>query len=154
MPCQGLFRVQITHESNQANLNQILPNLSVDFQSVHGERPVVPGESTAKLPSIPEHLANTSFKKGYAMGAVLQQPKSIDLLAIHKNWNRSILGVVPSIYRNTVGNLTLQKWIRYQSQYRISGCIERTNLKITKIHPTYNDYSCPLIDTGGITPLF
>ena len=23
------------------------------------------------------------------------------LLAIHKNWNRSILGVVPSIYRNT-----------------------------------------------------
>ena len=109
MQCQGLSPVQVTHESNQANSNQILPNLSVDFQSVHGERPVVPGESTAKLPSIPEHLANTSFKKGYATGAVLQQPKPIDLLAIQKNWNRSILGVVPTIYRNTVVNLTLQK---------------------------------------------
>ena len=52
---------------------------------------------------------------------------NLDLLAI--------LGVVPSIYRNTVGNLTLQIWIRYQSLYRISGGIKGTTLKITKIVP-------------------
>ena len=36
------------------------------------------------------------------------------LLAIHKNWNRSILRVVPSIYRNTIRNLTVQITFRYQ----------------------------------------
>ena len=44
----------------------------------------------------------------------------ISALAIHKNWNRSILGVVPLIYQNTVGNLTVQIWFRYQPSYRIS----------------------------------
>ena len=61
---------------------------------------------------------------------------------------------MPSIYQNTVGNLTVQIWFRYQPPYRISGSIEGTTLKITKIHPTYNDYSCPLINTGGISPWF
>ena len=74
------------------------------------------------------------------------------LLAIHKNWNRSILEVVPSIYQNTVGNLSVQLWFRYQPSYWLSGSIERTTLKITQIHATYYDYSCPLINTGGITP--
>ena len=66
----------------------------------------------------------------------------------------SVLGVVPSIYQNTSGNLTVQIWSRYQPSYRISGSIEGTTLKITKVYATYNDYSCPLINTGGITPLF
>ena len=72
------------------------------------------------------------------------------LLAIHKNWNRSILGVVPLIYR--ICNLTAQIWFRHQPSYRISGSIEGTNIKITKIHTAYNYYSWPLIETGGITP--
>ena len=76
------------------------------------------------------------------------------LLAIHKNRNRSILGVGPSIYSNTVGNLTLQIWFLYQQPNRISGGIEGTTFKLTNIHTTYNDHSCPFIDTGGITPLF
>ena len=37
--------------------------------------------------------------------------------------------------------------------YQIFGSIEG-HLKITSIHPTYDDYSCPLIDTGGITPWY
>ena len=61
-------------------------------------------------------------------------------------------GVVPSIYRNTVGNLTVQLWFRYQPPYQISGSIKKTTLEITKLHPTYNDNSCPLIETGVITP--
>ena len=77
------------------------------------------------------------------------------LLAIlHKNWNRSILGAVPSIYRNTIGNLTVQIWFRYQPSYQISGSIEGTTLKITKIYATYNDYSSLRINTGGISPWF
>ena len=52
------------------------------------------------------------------------------LLAIHKNSNRSILGVAPSIYWNTVENLTEQIWIPYQPPYRISGSMEGTTLKI------------------------
>ena len=38
--------------------------------------------------------------------------------------------------------------------YRISGSTEGTTLKIIKIHSISNDYSCPLIDTGGITLKF
>mgnify|MGYP001804211980 CR=1 FL=1 len=53
-----------------------------------------------------------------------------------------------------VGNPTVQIWFRYQPSYWISGAIEGTTPKITKIHATYNDYSCPLMDTGGITPCF
>ena len=59
-----------------------------------------------------------------------------------------------SIYRITVGNLTLRIWFWYQPSYRVSGSIKGTTLKVTKIHPTYNDYSCLLINTGGITPWF
>ena len=29
-----------------------------------------------------------------------------------------------------------------------------TTLKITKVHATFNDYSCPLIATGGVIPCF
>ena len=76
------------------------------------------------------------------------------LLAIHKNWNRSILGVVPSINQNTIGNFTVQIWFWYQPVKRISGSIKGTTLKTTKIHATYNDYSCLLINTDGITPWF
>ena len=75
-------------------------------------------------------------------------------LAMHKNWNRLILGVVPSKYQIPVGNSTVQIWFRYQPSYRISRGIEGTTLKITKIHAPYNGYSCPLIHTGGITPCF
>ena len=64
--------------------------------------------------------------------------RNIIPLAIHKNWNGSILGVVPSTYRNTVGNLTLQIWFRYQPSYRISESVEGKTLKIT----------------GGINPWF
>ena len=32
--------------------------------------------------------------------------------------------------------------------------MEGTTLEILTIHPTYNDYRCPLINTGGITPWF
>ena len=53
-----------------------------------------------------------------------------------------------------VGNFTVQIWFRYQPPYQISESIQGTTLKITKIHATYNDYSCPPIDTGGITPGF
>ena len=46
-------------------------------------------------------------------------------------------------------------WFRYQPPYRISGTIEGTTLKITECtHASYNDPSCPLIDTGGISPWF
>ena len=65
------------------------------------------------------------------------------LLAIHKNCNRSILGVVPSIYRNTVGNLTVLRW--FDINHHI-GCLGVSR----GIHATYNHYSCPLIDTGGV----
>ena len=58
---------------------------------------------------------------------------------------------MPSIYQNTVCNLTVQIWFRYKPPYRISASIEGTTLKITKIHATYNDYSCPLIDTSEVT---
>ena len=62
---------------------------------------------------------------------------------------------MPSIYQNTVGNLTVQIWFRYQPPYWISGSIEETTLRITiTFHATYNDYSCHLINIGGITPLF
>ena len=56
-------------------------------------------------------------------------------LAMHKNWNGPILGVVLSIYQNTVCNLTLQIWFQYQPSYHISGSIEGTTLKITKFMP-------------------
>ena len=75
-------------------------------------------------------------------------------LAIHKNWKRSILRVVPLIYWNTIGNLTVQIRSRYQLSFRNSGSIEGTALKITNIHSTFNDCSCPLIDIGGVTPWF
>ena len=45
----------------------------------------------------------------------------------------------------------MQIWIRFQPTYRISGSIEGTTLIITKFIATYNHYSCPIIDTGGIT---
>ena len=61
------------------------------------------------------------------------------VLAIHKNWNRAILGVVPSIYRTFVGNLIGQIWSRYQQSYRVSESIEGTALKITEYHSTFND---------------
>ena len=57
------------------------------------------------------------------------------LLAIHKNWNRSILLVVPSIYQNAVENLTVQIRIRCQRTYCISRSIEGTTLIITKFMP-------------------
>ena len=63
---------------------------------------------------------------------------SLVLLVIQKNWNMSILGVVPSIYRKTIRNLTVQIWFRYQPPYRISGSFEGTTLKITKTHTTCN----------------
>ena len=85
---------------------------------------------------------------------MLTCPIILVLLGIHKNWNRSILGVVPSTYRNTVGNLIVQIWFQYQPSYPIFGSIEGTTLKITKIDATYNDYSCLLINTGGIAPWF
>ena len=68
---------------------------------------------------------------------------------VSKNCNRSFWELCPW-YWNTIGYLTLQILIRSQSPCRISGCIEGT----TKIQATYNDYSCPLIDAGGITPSF
>ena len=73
----------------------------------------------------------------------------IVLLVIHKNWKRSILGVVPSIYRNTVGNLNLQIWFRYQPSYRISWCIEGTTREITKFMPLIMAVVVPSSTLGG-----
>ena len=67
--------------------------------------------------------------------AFLIYRNTVVLLTIHKNWNRSILGVVPLIYWNTVGNLTVRIWFRYQPSQRITGSIEGTTLKITKFMP-------------------
>ena len=41
-----------------------------------------------------------------------------------------------------------------QPPYWISGSIKGPTLKITNIHTTKNDHSCPLIHTSGITPWF
>ena len=57
------------------------------------------------------------------------------LLAIQKHWNRSILGVVLTIYWNSVGNLSVQIWFRYQPSYRVSASIEGTTLKNAKFMP-------------------
>ena len=57
------------------------------------------------------------------------------MLAIRKNWNRSILAVVPSISRNTVGNLILQIRFGDQPSYWISGIINGTTLKFIKFMP-------------------
>mgnify|MGYP001791773680 CR=1 FL=1 len=97
---------------------------------------------------------NREFPINEKIIPMLTCPIILVLLAIRKNWNRSILGAVPSIYRNTIGNLTVQIWFRYQPSYQISGSIEGTTLKITKIYATYNDYSSLRINTGGISPWF
>ena len=83
------------------------------------------------------------------------------LLAIHKNWNRLILGVVSSIYWNTIGNLTVQICTVNHHQPSKSTNhhigflgLSRDNSQNYKIHDTGNYYSCPLIDTGGITHWF
>ena len=57
------------------------------------------------------------------------------LLAIQMNLNRSILGVVLTISRNSVGNLTVQIWFRYQPSYLVTANIEGATLKITKFMP-------------------
>ena len=58
------------------------------------------------------------------------------------------MGFVPLIYRNIVVNLIVQIWFRYQPSYWISRSIEET----VKIQAAYNNYSCPLMSTGVITP--
>ena len=76
------------------------------------------------------------------------------LLAVHNNRNRLILGVEPR-YRVIPLAISLCRYgfdFQYQLPCRISGSITGTTLKITKFHATYNDYSCPLINTGGIAP--
>ena len=77
-----------------------------------------------------------------------------------KGWPYTRIGIgrfwelCPRYIGIPVGNFTVQIWFRYQPSYRISGSIEGTTLNIRNIHGTYYDYSCPLIDTGGITPCF
>ena len=78
----------------------------------------------------------------------------LDLLATHKNQNySSILGVMPQIYRNTGGvshctdMVLISKTISDFWEYRGDN-----SLKLYKNHATFDEYSCPLIDIGGITP--
>ena len=58
------------------------------------------------------------------------------LLAIDKNWNRMIFGVVPLIYRNTVSNLIVYG---FDINHHIGLLGISRLLKLQKTHATDND---------------
>ena len=68
-------------------------------------------QEVAKTPSCSNHQKSRKPPACLRLSLRFQ----IVLLAIHKNWNRSILGVVPLIYWNTVGKLTTLKIDKHKS---------------------------------------
>ena len=85
------------------------PQLSSQLSSSSGDAAGVYQRRRQRRQIVIQDLKITSKVSVYSFWSVVR----VVLLAIHKNWNRSILGVVPLIYQETVGDLTVQIWFRF-----------------------------------------